>query len=428
MEFMLAMDYIRTRDLYHLLSDTLRLINPRPIDHGQRVAYLVYKMLQSGRTLEEFELADFIFLTTFHDFGAYKTDNLDDALKYENRDFMPHSIYGYLFAKNMFPQIDEEQAKVYLYHHIDYKQLSAMNFQFKELAGLLGIAEKMDLYNTALGEKFDYRMFQKYAGTKFSERSLNLFYQLEQKERVLEKLKDSSYQDELKEAVNFMIFTNEDKKQSLELLMYLFGFQNEVAVVNAVTCIYICRAVGKEMALSMREQEILYYGAMVHDIGMLSISNDIINAPRKLEPEEVKILRTHVDVSGELMKGRMNEEIIKIATAHHERCDGSGYPRGLKAAEMNTSQMILQVADTVSGLTNERSFRVPKTKEQVISILNEEAERGKFGKQVVKVFTEKYDTIMGTVKEQSNIVLAVYDRLNRNFKQVREQFSGKGGA
>ena len=422
MDIVLSMDYIKSRDIYRLMTDVLRLLDPRPLDHGQRVAYLVYKMIREMHELEEFELADLILLNTFHDIGAFHTDNLEDALRYECRDFMPHSIYGYLFAKNMFPEMDDSMAKIYLYHHIDYNQLEKMNFIHRRWAGFLNIAEKMDIYHTALGQKFDYKMFQKYSGNKMDAEGMELFYTIVKRDNVLDRLRDSSYQQELQEAVDYMIFTNEDKKQYLELMMYFYGFQSEVSVVNAITCINICREIAKEMKLSAREQEYLIYGAMVHDLGMLNISKDIINAPRKLMPEEVRILRTHVQTGEELLAGRMREEVIKVATAHHERCDGSGYPRGLKGAQMNTSQKILQVADTVCGLTNERSFRKPRTKEEVINILGEEVMAGKFADQVVKIFVANYDSIMGKVKTESNRVLAVYDRLNQNYLQVRKQF------
>ncbi|MBQ9436743.1 MAG: HD domain-containing protein, partial [Lachnospiraceae bacterium] len=284
------------------------------------------------------------------------------------------------------------------------------------------IAEKMDIYHTALGPKFDHKMFQKYSGNKMSATGMELFYTIVRKDNVLDKLRDGSFHDELKEACKYMIFTNESKKQYLELMMYFYGFQSEVSVVNAITCINICREIGKEMKLSPRDLEVLMYGAMVHDLGMLNISKDIINAPRKLMPEEVRILRTHVQIGEELLKDRMRQEVIDVAVAHHERCDGSGYPKGLRAAQMNTSQMILQVADTVCGLTNERSFRKPRTKQEVVKILSEEVLAGKFSDKVVKIFVAEYDQIMAKVKAESNKVLSVYDRLNQNFEVVRKQF------
>ena len=82
------------------MRDILKLINPTLMEHGSRVAYVVYKMLQEENKYEEFELADIVMIATMHDIGAYKTERgrINDLLQYETRDSMAHSIYGYLFS------------------------------------------------------------------------------------------------------------------------------------------------------------------------------------------------------------------------------------------------------------------------------------------------------------------------------------------
>ena len=95
------MEYIRSKDIYLLMRDILKLINPTLMEHGSRVAYIVYKMLQEENRYEEFELADIVMVATMHDIGAYKTEKsrINDMLQYETRDSMAHSIYGSLFFK-----------------------------------------------------------------------------------------------------------------------------------------------------------------------------------------------------------------------------------------------------------------------------------------------------------------------------------------
>ena len=82
------MEYIKSKDIFVLMQNTLRLIHPRLVDHGARVAYMVYKMLEDTGTYEEFELADIVMVAALHDIGAYKTEAgvLNDMLRYESRD------------------------------------------------------------------------------------------------------------------------------------------------------------------------------------------------------------------------------------------------------------------------------------------------------------------------------------------------------
>lgn len=102
------MEYIKSKDIFLLMRDILKLIHPRPMEHGSRVAYMVYKMLQEEGQYEEFELADIVMIATFHDIGVYKTERgrIHDMLRYETRDTMAHSIYGYLFFKYLSPVPD----------------------------------------------------------------------------------------------------------------------------------------------------------------------------------------------------------------------------------------------------------------------------------------------------------------------------------
>ncbi|MDE5865605.1 MAG: HD domain-containing protein [Lachnospiraceae bacterium] len=113
------MEYIKSKDIFILMRDTLKLIHPRLMDHGSKVAYMVYKMLEEKGGYEEFELADIVMLVTLHDIGAYKTEAgvLNDMLRYESRDSRAHTIYGYLFFKYLSPL--EELSRVIMYHHTD---------------------------------------------------------------------------------------------------------------------------------------------------------------------------------------------------------------------------------------------------------------------------------------------------------------------
>ena len=97
------MEYIHSKDIFLLMRDTLKLVDRKSMDHGSRVAYYLYKMLECKGGYEKFELADFVFLASLHDIGAYKTENLKDMLQYEFRETMAHSVYGYLVFKNLSP-------------------------------------------------------------------------------------------------------------------------------------------------------------------------------------------------------------------------------------------------------------------------------------------------------------------------------------
>lgn len=417
------MEYIKSKDIFLLVRDTLKIVYPRLMKHGSRVAYMVYTMLREEGKYEEFELADMVMVATLHDIGAYKTERerLNDILKYETKECMAHSIYGYLFFKYLSPV--PELAKVIMYHHMDYEQLQKQNYEYKELAAYINIAEKMDHYSTALGDKFEVGMFQKYAGTKLSDDGLFLFYKCEDKYGMFEKIRSGEYLKELDDIIEYMIYNSEDKKKFLDMMMYCQGFFRSEMVVETATAVCVCEEIAKEMMLPLQKREILYYGTLVHDIGMLAIPRELIESPRKLEPKEVKRLRTHVEIASKILSSRMKKEVVDIVVAHHERCDGSGYPRKLKDSQMSTEQKILQVADVVVALLNPRSYRKSLPKEKVIAILDEKTERSRLKRQVVVVVVNSFDKIMSRVKEEAAQILKMYELLNKQYELISQKYN-----
>ena len=417
------MEYIKSKDIFLLMRDVLKLLHPRLMEHGSRVAYIVYMMLKDGGKYEEFELADIVMTAALHDIGAYKTERgkINDMLRYESRESMAHCIYGYLFFKYLSPVPD--LAKVIMYHHMDYEQLQKVDYEYKEIAAYVNIAEKMDIYFSSMGSKFDMHMFQKQAGTKISSDGLYLFYQCQEKYDIFGKISSGEYKKELDDIVEYMIFSNEDKKKFLEMLMYCFGFRSKRMVVDNITTICVCEDIAEEMVMSAGEREILYYATLVHDIGMLAIPQEIVEAPRKLEKEEIRLIRTHVEVAGKALGNRMKREVVSIALAHHERGDGSGYPLRLKDVQMNFPQRILQVADVVTALVNKRSYREDLPKEKVISILSEEAAKNRLKRQVVVTFVKSYDRIMKHVRQESTEILKMYETLNKQYELIIKKYN-----
>jgi HD-GYP domain-containing protein (c-di-GMP phosphodiesterase class II) len=97
---------------------------------------------------------------------------------------------------------------------------------------------------------------------------------------------------------------------------------------------------------------------LLHDIGKLGVSNQILDNPGKLDEQEWAAVRNHPAL-GEVILSRIAAfgELAKIAGAHHERLDGKGYPRGLTGADIDQDTRIVTTADIFDALTAERPYR-----------------------------------------------------------------------
>jgi len=113
----------------------------------------------------------------------------------------------------------------------------------------------------------------------------------------------------------------------------------------------------KYYGLPEKECQILKQASPMHDIGKIGIPDEILQKPGKLEENEYAIMKTHVNLGYEIFKGS-NKEILKIASIvaheHHEKWDGTGYPQGLKAKEINIYGRITAIADVFDSLTQKK--------------------------------------------------------------------------
>jgi HD-GYP domain-containing protein (c-di-GMP phosphodiesterase class II) len=106
------------------------------------------------------------------------------------------------------------------------------------------------------------------------------------------------------------------------------------------------------------ELKTIAMGAWLHDIGKLGIPDAILLKPGALTEKEWTIMRSHAQVGFDLVKRiPFLSDAAEIILTHHERCDGSGYPRGLKMGEIPIGARIFAVADTVDAMTSDRPYR-----------------------------------------------------------------------
>lgn len=417
----MTVEYITSKNLFLLICDTLKLMDESLVKHGTRVSYIMSRMLECKGGYEKYEIADFMLLGVLHDIGAYKTDDVRKTLKYEAKNVLPHSIYGYLFLKYLSPLT--EQSKMILYHHVDTTQIEGIDYQYKEETEILKIAEIMDVWMKAFGDKFDFRLIDKYKGTKFSAKAIELLYEAEKRFDIFTKLNNDTYMKEFEESLEYVLLSDEEKDKYIRMLMYCTGLKDEDMVANTIETICVSRELANMMHMNELDKNEIYYAALLHDIGMLTIPAEILKAPRKLEKEEINLIRMHVGIAENSLKGKVSQEIIDIVANHHERFDGSGYPKGLKAGSMNEKQAIIQIAETVVNMSSDKPYRKAISKEEIINELNEGIISGKFEGIVADTLIKNYDEIMTKALEKAKTTLSTHEKLKRNSETVYKNFT-----
>ena len=412
----MAVEYITSRNMADLIYETVRLMKKTMARHSIRVSYIMSKMLETQGAYEKYEIADYMVLALLHDIGANKTDDVRKSLTFEAKNSMPHSVYGYLFLRYLSPL--EEQSRMILYHHMDYSKTKDMDYRYRFELEVLKVAEIMDIWQRSFGVKFDYRLIEKYAGTKYDPRVCQLLARTVEEHDIFTKIRDNSYKEEYSESLDYILLSDTEKEKYLKMLMYCTGLKEEQMVSETVATIYVCRELGRKLKLSELDKNEVYYAAMLHDIGMLAIPRELLDAPRTLSEEEKNLIKTHVDIMEKTLDKKLSKEIIRIAAGHHERFDGSGYPRGLKASVMGEKEAILQISEQVVNAMEAKPYREAYTKEEIVDDLNNGIISGKYDAIVADTFLKYYDEIMDKAKQKADMALVTHQKLQRNYSQV----------
>jgi putative nucleotidyltransferase with HDIG domain len=116
---------------------------------------------------------------------------------------------------------------------------------------------------------------------------------------------------------------------------------------------------GQTIGLSDADMLLMASGGLLHDVGKIGISPRLLNKPGRLAADEMNVMRGHVDETVRLLKAglRIPKGVIAIAANHHEKLDGSGYPRKLQAAQLDELARMSAIVDVFSAMTDRRPYK-----------------------------------------------------------------------
>jgi HD-GYP domain-containing protein (c-di-GMP phosphodiesterase class II) len=159
------------------------------------------------------------------------------------------------------------------------------------------------------------------------------------------------------------------------------------ASMHSVNCCILSVTFGRFLGLPKEELAKLAISALMHDIGKLQIPTEVLNKPGKLNEHEFKQVCFHPTSSRNLLMSAGNYFLpaVDIAYTHHERLDGSGYPRGLTASSISPFSRMLAIIDTYEAMSTEQVYREELSPFETLKFLNANR-KTKFDEQLVKLF------------------------------------------
>jgi putative two-component system response regulator len=171
---------------------------------------------------------------------------------------------------------------------------------------------------------------------------------------------------------------------------------------------HYCYIIAQELGFPNETCEFLHLAAHMHDVGKLGVSSAILKKPGKLDPAERTEMEQHTLFGEKILEGSSSPLIqlaAIVAASHHERWDGTGYPRQLKGSDIPIAGRIAAVADVFDALTSRRSYKREWPLEESRQYLLDE--RGKhFDPACVDAFLRRWDEVKGICSGERDLVLA----------------------
>jgi HD-GYP domain-containing protein (c-di-GMP phosphodiesterase class II) len=167
-----------------------------------------------------------------------------------------------------------------------------------------------------------------------------------ERELVKEKLRDSLQQ--LRRAVETII----------QVLVMAVEVKDPYTAGHQRRMTNLARAIAGEMGLPPEIIEGLRMAGVIHDIGKITLPTEVLSKPTKMSDIEISLISEHVRLGYDILKDVESPwPMAEIVYQHHERMDGSGYPRNLKGEEIRIEARILAVADVVEAMASNRPYR-----------------------------------------------------------------------
>jgi hemerythrin-like metal-binding protein len=175
-----------------------------------------------------------------------------------------------------------------------------------------------------------------------------------------------------------------DALQRLVVAEELHDIDNGLHVLRVA---HYCKAIASAAGLDGASIDLIFKAAVLHDIGKIAISDAILRSPRHLSDAEFEIVKTHTLIGEQILSGKGSVITVArvIAGSHHERWDGTGYPRGLRETDIPLHGRICAIADVFDALATRRPYKEPWEIPDILDYMSAQAGT-QFDPNIVEAF------------------------------------------
>jgi len=401
--------------IINIMERTTNFVDGRLIGHGKRVAYLVFKILKKIGVYTNEQLRDICVLAMLHDVGAYKKEEIDVMVLPETVPAWEHAIYGYLFLKYFSPL--QRLAPAVLYHHADCNEIDRIESSLRFLAQLMSICDRADVFYCNNKNADDFREhIEANRGIKYEDSIVDMYIRSRVNIDSIYKGIDSN--KEFERILYKLPLTQTNADEYIKMIINTIDFRSKQTVIHTNTTACIAGMLSRWTGAGEKEIMSVKTGAMLHDIGKTGVPVHILESTGRLNVADMKIMRTHVEITEKILEGNVSGDVMSMAIKHHERLNKSGYPNRLDARDISTNDQIVTIADIFSALCEPRSYNKACQKERIIKIISDLSTQNMIDPHIAAMTVDRFDELYSEAAIESEKTLHSYHSLNNEFMQL----------
>lgn len=411
---------MKEKELFNIVDvicHSFRHLDPRLISHGERVAYILLKMLWENNRYSPSEKHNIFMLGLLHDIGAYKDDEIDSMLSFDTEDSMEHSVFGYLLFKNFSPL--PEYADVILYHHHCSAQYYSVPISehHRDIARVIYLADRIDIFCVQREEKDLKAFLQNYSDTAFSSDDIRWFWETEEKCHILEHIRSGEYHQELSQYTRENLTLTEAQMRDY-LLMFIFSvdFRNEFTVLHTSYALQLSERIAKTLRLTSTSCKTIQLAAMLHNIGKISLSSQIQTIDDYDQYLQELYHQSTQEITREILTGAVDKQIIQIIEQSFQLLECWSRNQKPSFVPFPATEIVALSYLLSDSLTLDMNVPVHHTK--LIAFLKEKYELCEMDNTILLAFEKHFDRIMQETKTACASLFDTYRKMKEEDRSL----------
>jgi len=393
-------------DLRRVLFEIAYALDAVGVDdiyHGHRVAYIAYRCAQRMGWSDE--RCQVIFsLGLIHDCGVSESAEIGELLTaLAPKNTRKHCVKGYELLKACRPL--SELATPILLHHTWWHELKIIhnvNEETKQYAALLFLADRVDYLHGNYGLDCYGNISKESADSIVGELQANsgLMFEPNQVRFMSELIHCDDFWFSMEaryiESLSYTfepLYRNpiglDESIEVAELFAQIVDAKSSFTYQHSLHVAQLAEFFAHKLGYSERARKMLYLAGLIHDIGKLKTPSAILHKPTQLSTEEYACIKRHAtDSRHAIQRMFTNKQIVEWASNHHERLDGSGYPLGLDASQLDEPSRLIAITDVFQALTQSRPYRAGLPLGEAVAILEKMVNSNQLDRKIFKCLVD----------------------------------------